>query len=104
MAELKGIQSVFGDHTYNLNISSTKSMTGHLLGAAGAVEILALVMAITKGVIPPTINIEELDPAIDERINLTRDVAQKREVKYALSNNFGFGGQNSSIILKHYEE
>lgn len=104
LAELKGIQSVFGDHTYNLNISSTKSMTGHLLGAAGAVEVLALVMAITKGVIPPTINIEELDPAIDERINLTRDVAQKREVRYALTNNFGFGGQNSTLILKRYEE
>ena len=104
LAELKGIQSVFGDHTYNLNISSTKSMTGHLLGAAGAVEVLALVMAITKGVIPPTINIEELDSAIDERINLTRDVAQKREVRYALTNNFGFGGQNSTLILKRYEE
>lgn len=104
LAELKGIEAVFGDHAYNLNISSTKSMTGHLLGAAGAVEILALVMAITKGIIPPTINIEELDPAIDERINLTRDVAQKREVRYALSNNFGFGGQNSTLILKRYEE
>lgn len=104
LAELKGIQAVFGDHAYNLNISSTKSMTGHLLGAAGAVEVLALVMAITKGIIPPTINIEELDPAIDERINLTRDVAQKRDVRYALSNNFGFGGQNSTLILKRYEE
>ncbi len=104
LAELKGIEAIFGEHTYNLNISSTKSMTGHLLGAAGAVEILALVMAITKGIIPPTINIEELDPAIDERINLTRDVAQKREVRYALSNNFGFGGQNSTLILKRYEE
>lgn len=104
LAELKGIQAVFGDHAYNLNISSTKSMMGHLLGGAGAVEVLALVMAITKGVIPPTINIEELDPAIDERLNLTRDVAQRREVRYALSNNFGFGGQNATIILKKYEE
>jgi 3-oxoacyl-[acyl-carrier-protein] synthase II len=104
LAELKGIQAVFGDHTYNLNISSTKSMTGHLLGAAGAVEVLALVMAITKGIIPPTINIEELDPAIDERINLTRDVAQRRDVRYALSNNFGFGGQNATIVIKRYEE
>ena len=104
LAELKGIQAVFGDHTYEMNISSTKSMTGHLLGAAGAVEVLALVMAITRGVIPPTINIEELDPAIDERINLTRDVAQRREVNYALTNNFGFGGQNSTLILKRYEE
>lgn len=104
LAELKGIVSVFGDHTYKLNISATKSMTGHLLGGAGAVEALAVVMAITKGVIPPTINIQELDPAIDERINLTRDVAQRREVRYALSNTFGFGGQNCSIILKKYEE
>ena len=104
LAELKGILSVFGDHTYKLNISATKSMTGHLLGGAGAVEALAVVMAITKGVIPPTINIQELDPAIDERINLTRDVAQRREVRYALSNTFGFGGQNCSIILKKYEE
>lgn len=104
LAELKGIQAVFGDHAYNLNISSTKSMMGHLLGGAGAVEVLALVMAITKGIIPPTINIEELDPAIDERLNLTRDVAQRREVRYALSNNFGFGGQNATIILKKYEE
>ena len=79
-------------------------MTGHLLGGAGAIEVLALVMAITKGIIPPTINIEELDPAIDERLNLTRDVAQRREVRYALSNNFGFGGQNATIILKKYEE
>lgn len=95
---------VFGDHAYNVNISSTKSMTGHLLGGAGAVEVLAAVLAITKGVIPPTINIKELDPAIDERLNLTRDVAQHREVRYVLSNNFGFGGQNSTIILKRYEE
>ena len=104
LAELKGIQKVFGDHAYKMNISSTKSMTGHLLGGAGAVEALAVVMAITKGIIPPTINIEELDPAIDPRLNLTRDVAQKREVRYALSNTFGFGGQNSTIILKKYEE
>ena len=104
LAELKGIQALFGDHTYKMNISSTKSMTGHLLGGAGAVEVLAMVLAVSKGIIPPTINIEELDPAIDERINLTRDVAQRRDVRYALSNNFGFGGQNSSIILKRYEE
>lgn len=102
LAELKGIQKCFGDHAFNLNISSTKSMTGHLLGAAGAVEVLATVLAITKGVIPPTINIQELDPAIDERFNLTRDVAQHREVTYALSNTFGFGGQNSTVILKKY--
>ncbi len=104
VAELKGIVKTFGDHAYKMNISSTKSMTGHLLGGAGAVEALAAVMAITKGIIPPTINIQELDPAIDPRLNLTRDVAQKREVRYALSNTFGFGGQNSTIILKKYEE
>lgn len=104
LAELKGIEKTFGEHAYSLNISSTKSMTGHLLGGAGAVEILAVVLALTKGVIPPTINIKELDPAIDERFNLTRDVAQYRQVRYAMSNTFGFGGQNSSVILKKYEE
>ncbi|MBO7300550.1 MAG: beta-ketoacyl-ACP synthase II [Tidjanibacter sp.] len=104
LAEIKGIQAVFGDHAYKLNISSTKSMTGHLLGAAGAVEVLAMVLAVSRGIVPPTINIEELDPAIDERINLTRDVAQRRDVRYALSNNFGFGGQNATIVIKRYEE
>ena len=103
LAELKGITKVFGDHTYNMNISSTKSMTGHLLGAAGAIEVLAAILAVTKDVVPPTINIEELDPAIDPRINLTRDVAQHRTVEYALSNTFGFGGQNSSVIIKKYK-
>lgn len=104
LAELKGIRKVFGEHIYKMNISSTKSMTGHLLGGAGAIEALATVFAITKSTIPPTINITELDPEIDERINLTRDVAQKRDVRYALSNTFGFGGQNATIILKKYEE
>ncbi len=104
IAELKGIAKTFGEHAYKLNISSTKSMTGHLLGGAGAIEALAALMAITKGIIPPTINIEELDPAIDPRFNLTRDVAQRREVRCALSNTFGFGGQNATIILKKYEE
>ncbi len=103
LAELKGITKVFGDHTYNMNISSTKSMTGHLLGAAGAIEVLAALLAVTKDVVPPTINIEELDPAIDPRINLTRDVAQHRTVEYALSNTFGFGGQNSTVIIKKYK-
>lgn len=104
LAELKGIRKVFGEHIYKMNISSTKSMTGHLLGGAGAIEALATVFAITKSTIPPTINITELDPEIDVRINLTRDVAQKRDVRYALSNTFGFGGQNATIILKKYEE
>lgn len=100
VAEIKGLQAAFGEHIYNMNISSTKSMTGHLLGAAGAIEALACIMAITKGIIPPTINNENLDPAIDSKLNLTLNKAQKREVKYALSNTFGFGGHNSTVILK----
>lgn len=100
VAEIKGLEVTFGQHIYNMNISSTKSMTGHLLGAAGAIEALACIMAVTKGIIPPTINNDNLDPAIDSKINLTLNKAQKREVKYALSNAFGFGGHNSSVILK----
>lgn len=99
-AELKAIVKAFGDHAFEMNISSTKSMTGHLLGAAAAVEGLAAIMAITKGIIPPTINNETLDPAIDARFNLTLNTAQHREVNYALSNTFGFGGHNSSVIFK----
>lgn len=104
VAELKGILTAFGDHTYKMNISSTKSMTGHLLGAAAAIEGLACILAITKGIIPPTINVDNLDPQIDPRINLTLGKAQKREVRYALSNTFGFGGHNSTIILKKFEQ
>ncbi len=99
-AELKAVQGVFGDHAYKLNISSTKSMTGHLLGATGAVEALACIFAITEGVIPPSINCQDLDPEIDPKLNLTLDVAQKREVKCALSNTFGFGGHNATIIFR----
>lgn len=95
-----GIVASFGDHVYDMNISSTKSMTGHLLGAAGAIEGLACIMAITKGIVPPTINVENLDPKIDPKINLTLNKAQKRDVKCALSNTFGFGGHNSSIIFR----
>lgn len=98
--ELTGIITTFGEHSYKLNISSTKSMTGHLLGAAAAVEGLACVMAITEGIIPPTINNFELDQNIDHKLNLTLNKAQKREVKYALSNTFGFGGHNSSVVFK----
>lgn len=98
-AELKGIAEVFGDAVYDLNISSTKSMTGHLLGGTAAIEALACIMAIDKGIIPPTINCEELDPVIDPKLNLTLGTAQKREVKYALSNTFGFGGHNSTVIF-----
>lgn len=103
VAELKAIKHVFGEHAYKLNISSTKSMTGHLLGAAGAVEALASILALQKGVIAPSINHFTDDPDIDSKLNLTFNTAQKREVKYALSNTFGFGGHNASVILKKYE-
>ncbi len=99
-AELKAVQGLFGEHAYNLNISSTKSMTGHLLGAAGAVEALACVCAITRGFIPPTINCQNLDPEIDPKLNLTIGEAQYREVNCALSNTFGFGGHNASVIFR----
>lgn len=98
--ELLGIQSAIGDRIYDVNISSTKSMTGHLLGAAGAIEALACIMAITEGIIPPTINNFNRDPNIDERINLTLNKAQKREVRVAISNTFGFGGHNATVLLK----
>ena len=103
LAELKAVAGVFGDHAYEMNISSTKSMTGHLLGAAGAVEALACIFAITHGVVPPTINCSNLDPEIDTKLNLTLDKAQKRDVKVALSNTFGFGGHNSTVILRKCE-
>jgi 3-oxoacyl-[acyl-carrier-protein] synthase II len=101
--EIKAIQSVFGEDAYQLNISSTKSMTGHLLGGAGAIESIACLMAIERGIIPPTINHSTIDPAIDPRLNLTLNTAQKREVKVALSNTFGFGGHNASVLFKKYE-
>lgn len=100
LPELMAIGKLFGEDAYRLNISATKSMTGHLLGAAGAVEAQACIMALTEGVIPPTINLENPDPAIDPKLNLTPNRAQKREVRYAMSNTFGFGGHNSSVILK----
>ena len=103
VAELKGIKKAFGEAAYDLNISSTKSMTGHLLGAAGAVEAIAAIMAVKNNIVPPTINHETSDPAIDERLNLTLNKAQERTVRYALSNTFGFGGHNSSVIFKKYE-
>ncbi len=99
-AELKAVQGVFGEHAYKLNISSSKSMTGHLLGATGAVEALACLFAIQNGVVPPSINCKDLDPEIDPKLNLTLDVAQKREVNCALSNTFGFGGHNATIIFR----
>ena len=106
MGEAKAIQQVFGDWAYKLNISSTKSMTGHLLGAAGAVEALICVKAVECDIVPPTINHEEddKDPEIDYNLNFTFNKAQKRQVRAALSNTFGFGGHNGSIIVKKYEE
>jgi 3-oxoacyl-[acyl-carrier-protein] synthase II len=100
IAETKAVKAVFGEHAYKLNISATKSMTGHLLGAAGAVEAMACVLAIRDSIIPPTINQTTLDPDIDPKLNLTFNVAQKREVNIALSNTFGFGGHNSSVIFR----
>jgi 3-oxoacyl-[acyl-carrier-protein] synthase II len=103
MAETKAILSVFGEHAYNLNISSTKSMTGHCLGAAGALEALACIMAITKGIIPPTINHFTDDPELDPKLNFTFNKAVRRTVNAALSNTFGFGGHNASVIVKKYK-
>ena len=100
LAEITAVQSLFGEHAYEMNISSTKSMTGHLLGATAAVEALACVFAIDKGIVPPTINVEELDPQIDSKLNLTLGKAQKRDVKVAMSNTFGFGGHNSTMIFR----
>ncbi len=102
IAELKALKNVFGEHVYNLNISSTKSMTGHLLGGAGAVEAIAALLSINKGIIPPTINHSTFDPEIDSKLNLTLNKAQHREVNIALSNTFGFGGHNVSVIFKKY--
>jgi 3-oxoacyl-[acyl-carrier-protein] synthase II len=104
--ETMAIKKVFGEHAYKLNISSTKSMTGHLLGAAGAVEALASVMSVKEDIVPPTINHEEgdEDPEIDYNLNFTFGQSQKREVRAALSNTFGFGGHNACVIFKKYVE
>jgi len=102
LPELKAVAEVLGEHVYDVNISSTKSMTGHLLGAAGAVEALACVFALTHGFVPPTINCENLDPEIDSKLNLTLDKPQHREVKCALSNTFGFGGHNATVIFRKF--
>ncbi len=102
VSETKAIQKIFGEHAYNLNISSTKSMTGHLLGAAGAIEAIACIMAIQNSLVPPTINHFTDDEAFDPRLNLTFNKAQEREINYALSNTFGFGGHNCSVIFKKY--
>lgn len=104
ISESKAIKDVFGEHAYNLNISSTKSMTGHLLGAAGAVEAIASVLSVVNDIVPPTINFTEgdEDEQIDYKLNYTFNQAQKREVRAALSNTFGFGGHNASIIVKKF--
>lgn len=102
IAEQKAILGLFGDHAYNLSISATKSMTGHLLGAAGAVEGIASVLAIRDGIIPPTINHFEDDPEIDNRLDFTFNTAKKKEVNVAISNTFGFGGHNATIVFKKY--
>ena len=103
IAESKAIQEVFGDHAYNININSTKSMTGHLLGAAGAVEAIASILAIKENTVPPTINHQTPDENIDPKLNFTFGEAQKREVKVALSNTFGFGGHNACVIFKEID-
>ena len=106
ISEVKAIQEVFGEHAYKLNISSTKSMTGHLLGAAGAVEAIASILAIKNGIVPPTINHEEgdNDENIDYSLNFTFNKAQERDVNVVLSNTFGFGGHNACVIFKKYTE
>jgi len=103
VAELKALSKVFGEHVYNMNISSTKSMTGHLLGGAGAVEAIAGLLAINKGIIPPTINHFTDDPEIDPKLNLTFNTAQHKNVNIVLSNTFGFGGHNVSVIFKKFD-
>ena len=102
ISETKAIMAVFGEHAFNLNISSTKSMTGHLLGAAGAVEAIASIMSVKEDIVPPTINHFTDDPAFDPRLNFTFNKAQKRTVRAAMSNTFGFGGHNASVIVKKY--
>ncbi|MCX2481875.1 beta-ketoacyl-ACP synthase II [Pedobacter sp. MR2016-24] len=104
ISETKAIVDLFGEDAYKLNISSTKSMTGHLLGAAGAVEAIAAILAVKNDIVPPTINHFTDDPAFDPKLNFTFNTAQKRTVRAALSNTFGFGGHNASVIFKKYEE
>jgi len=101
IAETKAVKKTFGDHAYKLNVSSTKSMTGHLLGAAGGLESIFCILALKNGIIPPTINLDNQDPECD--LNYTANVAKKISIEYALNNSFGFGGTNSSLIFKHYK-
>ena len=103
VSETKAIVNVFGEHAYKLNISSTKSMTGHLLGAAGAIEAIAVIMSVVHDIVPPTINFKVPDPAIDQNLNLTLNKAQNRKVNIGISNTFGFGGHNASVVIKKAE-
>jgi 3-oxoacyl-[acyl-carrier-protein] synthase II len=103
ISETKAIVEVFGEHAYKLNISSTKSMTGHLLGAAGAIEAITTIMSVVNDIVPPTINFKVADPDIDQNLNLTLNVSQKRRVNAAISNTFGFGGHNASVVIKKFE-
>ena len=102
IAELKAVEALFGEHAYKMNISSTKSMTGHLLGAAGAIETMATVLAIQNDIVPPTINFSTPDPEIDPRFNLTFNKAVARKINVAISNTFGFGGHNAAVVLRKY--
>ena len=106
ISEVKAIKEVFGEHAYKLNISSTKSMTGHLLGAAGAIEAMFSILSVENDIVPPTINHEEgdEDPEIDYKLNFTFNKAQKRTVRAALSKTFGFGGHNACAIFKKYSD
>ncbi len=104
ISEIKAIKRVFGEHAYKLNISSTKSMTGHLLGAAGAIESIAVIQSIVHGIVPPTINLETLDPEIDPKLNLTANKAQERDVNIGMSNTFGFGGHNTSAVFRKFKD
>ncbi|SFF88749.1 3-oxoacyl-[acyl-carrier-protein] synthase II [Salegentibacter agarivorans] len=104
VAELKAISKVFGEHVKTININSTKSMTGHLLGAAGAVEAISAILSMKHGIVPPTINHEHKDENIDPELNLTLNKAQKRDVKVVMSNTFGFGGHNACLLFKRFDE
>jgi 3-oxoacyl-[acyl-carrier-protein] synthase II len=103
IAEIKAITDVFGEHAFKVNISSTKSMTGHCLGAAGVVEAIACIQSVIHDIVPPTINHFTDDPELDSRLNFTFEKAQQRTVRAALSNTFGFGGHNACVIVKKYE-
>jgi len=100
IAEPKAILNAFGEQAYHLNISSTKSMTGHLLGAAGAIEAIACVLAVKNDIVPPTINFQNLDPELDPKLNFTFNKAQEKKINVAISNTFGFGGHNACVVFK----